>query len=195
MIFTRGGFTFYGGLIVGTFVGAAYVKRKGLPIPAFCDALAPAIMLGYAIGRVGCQLSGDGDWGIAANVSAKPEWLPLWFLAQTYENNIVGILIAPPGVYPTPLYETLMGPIAFAILWSLRKHPFKARWLFSVYLLLVGVERLLIEQIRVNSTVSLFSAAITQAEMISVALIVLGASGFALQSSKVTYVGDVAPRG
>jgi phosphatidylglycerol---prolipoprotein diacylglyceryl transferase len=193
MIFSRGGFTFYGGLIVGTLVGVAYVKRKRFSIPAFCDALAPAMMLGYAIGRVGCQLSGDGDWGISVDLAAKPAWLPLWFWAQTYENNIAGVMIAAPGVYPTPLYETLMCLLAFAILWCVRKHPFKAGWLFSLYLVLVGVERLLIEQIRVNTTISLFGMAITQAEIISVALVAMGVGGIAFLSRRRKHVGDVAP--
>src|SRR5712692_947899 len=150
MIFSRGGFTIFGGLIFGTIAGAIYVKRRGLSIRVFCDAVAPAMMLGYAIGRIGCQLSGDGDWGIPANLALKPGWLPAWLWAQTYDNNIIGVTIAPPGVYPTPIYETLMGLVFFGILWGLRKHPFQAGRLFALYLLLCGVERFSIELIRVK---------------------------------------------
>lgn len=182
MIFTRNGFTFYGGLIVGALVGVAYVRRRGLAVTPLCDALAPAMMLGYAIGRVGCQVSGDGDWGIAANMAIKPDWLPIWLWAQTYEHNIVGIPIAPPGVYPTPVYETLMGLLAFAILWRLRRHSFQSGWLFSLYLVLNGIERLAIEQIRVNSVFSVFGIAVTQAEIIAGALVFLGTCGLALLS-------------
>lgn len=180
MVFTRNGFTFYGGLIVGTLVGAAYVKRRELAAASFCDALAPAMMLGYAIGRLGCQLSGDGDWGIVANMALKPEWLPSWLWAQTYENNIVGVVIAPPGVYPTPIYEMLMGLLAFAALWSLRRHSFQSGWLFSLYLVLSGIERIVIEQIRVNSVVSVFGMVVTQAEIIAGALVLLGVCGLVL---------------
>ncbi len=182
MIFTRNGFTFYGGLIVGTLVGVVYVKRKGLAIAPFCDALAPAMMLGYAIGRLGCQLSGDGDWGLASNMTLKPEWLPSWLWAQTYENNIVGVVIAPPGVYPTPIYEVLMGLLAFAVLWGLRRHSFQSGWLFSLYLVLSGIERLVIEQIRVNSVVSIFGMVVTQAEIIAGVLVLLGVCGLTLLS-------------
>jgi hypothetical protein len=64
-------------------------------------------MLGYALGRIGWQISGDGDWGIPANMALKPTWLPQWTWAQTYNHNILGIAIPSPGVYPTPLYEVV----------------------------------------------------------------------------------------
>jgi phosphatidylglycerol:prolipoprotein diacylglycerol transferase len=141
------------------------------------DATAPAMMVGYAIGRIGCQVSGDGDWGIASNMALKPSWLPDWFWAQTYDNNIVGEIIAAPGVYPTPMYETMMALVCFLILWALRKHPFRMGWLFAVYLVLAGVERLLIEQIRVNPLLDIVGVMATQAQMIAVTLIVLGVVG------------------
>lgn len=184
MIFSRSGFTYYGGLIVGMLVGVAYLHRKGLAIPAFLDALAPAMMLGYAIARIGCQLSGDGDWGIAANMALKPDWLPTWLWAQTYQHNVAGVAIAPPGAYPTPIYETLMCGLAFVVLWSVRKHPFQPGWLFALYLLLTGVERLAIETIRVNSVISVFGMAVTQAQLISAALIVVGAGGLVYLSRR-----------
>jgi phosphatidylglycerol:prolipoprotein diacylglycerol transferase len=139
-------------------------------------------MLGYAIGRIGCQISGDGDWGIAADIAAKPAWLPTWFWAQTYEGNILGAILAPPGVYPTPMYEVLMALAAFALLWKLRVHHHRPGWLFAVYLMLVGVERLLIEFIRVNTTFTLFGVEVTQAQIISVACVIVGCVGMWLLS-------------
>ena len=177
MILTRSGLSIFGGLIMGTLAGMVCVRRWRLPVRPLLDAAAPAMMLGYAIGRIGCQVSGDGDWGIAANLALKPEWLPTWLWAQTYDNNIYGELIALPGVYPTPMYETAMALLCFAVLWVLRKHPFRIGWLFSVYLVLAGVERLLIEQIRVNPVFNVAGLHATQAEIIAVALIVLGATG------------------
>jgi phosphatidylglycerol:prolipoprotein diacylglycerol transferase len=186
MIFSRGGFSILGGLIVGTIAGSIYVRRKGLPIPAVCDAVAPAMMLGYAIGRIGCQLSGDGDWGIEANLALKPDWLPMWLWAQTYDNNIVGEVIAAPGVYPTPIYETAMSLLGFGILWACRKHPFRAGWLFALYLFLCGLERLTIEQIRVNPTFTVFGIHATQAEIISVVLVAVGVFGIFLLGRRTT---------
>jgi phosphatidylglycerol:prolipoprotein diacylglycerol transferase len=141
------------------------------------DATAPAMMLGYGIGRLGCQISGDGDWGIAANLIMKPGWLPRWFWAQTYDGNIAGVVIAPPGVYPTPIYEFAMALGIFAMLWLLRHHNGRAGLLFSTYLLLAGFERLLIEKIRVNVRYELFGIHLTQAEAISFLLVIMGLVG------------------
>lgn len=176
-IFTRSGFTVFGALVVGLLAGAIYARRHRLPLPALGDALAPALMIGYAIGRIGCQISGDGDWGIAADLSLKPDWVPMWLWAQTYEGNIAGVLIDPPGVYPTPIYETAMGLAAFGILWAMRKHPWRAGWLFSLFLFLTGLERLLIEQIRVNVTFNFLGLEVTQAELIAAALLLVGLLG------------------
>jgi phosphatidylglycerol:prolipoprotein diacylglycerol transferase len=173
MLTSSGGFTIFGGLIAGTLAAVVYARRKGAPLPLLLDAAAPALMLAYGIGRIGCQISGDGDWGVAVS-SPAPAWLPDWLWAQTYQNNIAGVEIAPPGVYPTPIYETLMALLAFAILWKLRRHAHLPGWLFGVYLLLVGVERFLIELIRVNVTYSLFGMQVTQAQLIATACVIAG---------------------
>ena len=173
MLFSRSGFTIFGGLIVGTLAGGYYARRKGAPLALVLDAAAPALMLAYAIGRIGCQISGDGDWGIPVS-TAPPGWLPHWLWAQTYEGNIAGVEILPPGVYPTPVYETLMSLAAFGILWSVRKRVHASGWLFGVYLVLAGIERLLIEHIRVNTTYTILGMQVTQAQLIAVFCIVAG---------------------
>jgi phosphatidylglycerol:prolipoprotein diacylglycerol transferase len=180
MIFSRSGFSVFGGLIFGGVAGAVFMRRWSLPLRPICDAAAPALMLGYAIGRIGCQVSGDGDWGIAADMALKPGWLPTWLWAQTYTNNIVGAVIPPPGVYPTPLYETAMGLAAFGLLWALRRHPFGSGWLFALYLLLAGLERLLIEQIRVNPVMHIRGLHATQAEIVAALLVSAGAAGIVI---------------
>ncbi len=177
MIFSRDGFSIFGGLILGVIAGAVFLKKRAVPILPMLDALAPSLILGYGIGRLGCQVSGDGDWGTAANMAIKPNWLPDWFWAQTYENNVVGTLIAAPGVYPTPLYEVLAAFLIFVFLWSIRKNHHQTGFIFSVYLLLSGFERLLIEKIRINSEYHLWEMSFTQAEFISTALIITGVVG------------------
>ena len=113
------GLTFYGGLIFGSIAAIIYARKKGISTIHLLDASAPALMLAYAIGRIGCQLSGDGDWGID-NLSPKPLWLksfPDWTWAYHYPHNVInqGIhiegctdkycnILANP-VFPTPLYE------------------------------------------------------------------------------------------
>lgn len=189
MIFTRSGLSIFGGLIFGTIAGLVCVKRWKLPAMTVLDAAAPALMLGYALGRIGCQLSGDGDWGIAADMALKPDWLPTWLWAQTYENNIVGEVIPLPGVYPTPLYEAAMCFIGFGLLWALRRHDFQKGWLFAVYLVLAGIERLLIEQIRHNPVLDFGVFRCTQAEVIAVLLIVAGCVGTALLARRASAAG------
>ena len=129
------------------------------------------------MGRLGCQIAGDGDWGIAADMTLKPVWLPDWWWAQTYAGNIVGVVIPGPGVYPTPIYESMMALVSFGVLWALRSSTNSAGYLFSVYLLLAGFERLLIEKIRINVEHHLFGIALTQAEAIALLLVVAGCIG------------------
>ena len=177
MIFSQGGFTIYGGLLLGVIAGVIYLRKRDVPIIPMLDALSPSLILGYGIGRIGCQISGDGDWGITSNMSLKPSWLPDWLWAQTYENNIVGAVIQFPGVYPTPLYETFIALCIFLILWVLRKHQNKAGFLFSCYLLLSGLERLWIEKIRININYHFFGLEFTQAEFISMVVVIIGLIG------------------
>jgi len=193
MIFSRSGFSMLGGVVFGVITGAIHVRRRGLPVRAVCDGVAPAAMLGYALGRIGCQISGDGDWGFAADMSLKPGWLPAWLWAQTYDNNIVGVAIPPPGVYPTPVYETLLGLAAFGLLWLARKHPYRTGWLFALYLLLSGTERFFIELIRVNPHLQVFGVAASQAQIVSVVLIVLGMFGLVLSMRGKTSQGKPRP--
>ena len=177
MLFSSGGFTFYGGLIVAGFVLWRYIRSKNLSFGRVADAVAPGLMIAYGIGRIGCHLSGDGDWGIAADVAAKPDWLPMWLWAETYPNNILGIDLSSAPVYPTPIYEFVMALAIFSILWALRRHSHRAGWLFWLYLVLSGAERFLIEQIRVNNEFDVFGVTATQAEMIALLLIAVGAVG------------------
>jgi len=81
MILTRSGFSIFGGLFFGLGAGIVMLKRRTVPAVPVLDAMAPALALGYAVGRLGCQLAGDGDWGIAADMALKPHWLPTWLWA------------------------------------------------------------------------------------------------------------------
>jgi len=177
MIFSKGGFTFYGGLIVAALVITRYVKKKGLSVPRVIDAAAPGLMLAYGIGRIGCHLAGDGDWGIASNLAAKPGWIPTWLWAETYPNNILGINLSSAPVYPTPLYEFAAAVVLFAVLYSLRNHKHLPGWLFWLYLTLNGIERFFIEKIRVNNRFDILGITMTQAEIIAVVLVVVGCIG------------------
>ena len=182
------GLTFYGGLICGAIAVIYYAKKYGINYKIISDAAAPGLMLAYGIGRMGCHFSGDGDWGIT-NLAPKPEWLsfiPDWAWAYTYPNNVINAGVPIEGcvgpycnellypVFPTPIYEIVMALGLFALLWYLRKRINISGMLFGIYMVVSGLERFLIEKIRVNTKYILFGQEITQAELISLAMIIIG---------------------
>ncbi len=188
--FSGSGLAIYGGLIVAFITVFYYVKKKGIKPIHVMDAVAPALIVGYAVGRLGCQFSGDGDWGIV-NEMAKPGWffLPDSWWAYTYPHNVLneGVPIAgcafnhcmqlEQPVYPTPLWESIMGFAILGILWFLRKRIHIAGMLFFVYCILNGIERFFIEKIRVNEKIHALGMSFTQAELIAVLVFLTGVIG------------------
>jgi phosphatidylglycerol:prolipoprotein diacylglycerol transferase len=180
------GLTYYGGLICAGIAILVYARKQKIRIVHLLDAMATTMMLAYALGRVGCQVSGDGDWGIV-NVKPKPfSWLPDWMWAYQYPHNVVneGVPIKDcvgqycnelvPPVYPTPFYEIVICLVLFFILWSLRKRIKVPGQLFGLYLIFNGVERFFIEKIRVNTKYDFLPFHPTQAEIISFLLVITG---------------------
>lgn len=184
------GLAIYGGLILAFIVCFYYVRKKEIPALHIMDAVAPALMVGYAVGRIGCQLSGDGDWGVVNTLPAPGWWIfPESMWAFTYPHNVLneGIPIEgctwlhchqlPQPVYPTPLYETVFAFAIAGFLWSIRKRLKTPGLLFFIYLILTGIERFFIEKIRVNPDINFAGIQATQAEYISVILVVIGIVG------------------
>lgn len=184
------GLTVYGGLILGAIGVLVYAKKNNIHPLHLCDATAPALILAYGIGRIGCQVSGDGDWGItnAAPIPNWLSWLPDWVWAYDYPNNVNGVGVPmqnglifegygthlPVPVFPTPIYETSMTVVIFGILWMLRKRIKTPGLIISLYLMFNGIERFLIEQIRVNNQFDLLGITATQAQVISVCFFLTG---------------------
>ena len=199
MIFSGSGLTVYGGILVASVVILWYAKKKGVDRAHLADATAPGLLLAYGIGRIGCYLSGDGDWGVCSQLEDKPAWLPGWLWSETFPRNMLGqmdpvaynaqyrdaacALASPDGVYPTMLYEFAMAAVLAGVLWALRKHPFKAGWLISLYAVFAGVERFLIEFIRVNPDAAF---GLPQSQIISIGFIVAGLVGLALTTRRRT---------
>jgi phosphatidylglycerol---prolipoprotein diacylglyceryl transferase len=157
-VFSGTGLVWYGGAIGGAAAVLLWAHRRRFLGVGLLDLVAPALALGYAIGRIGCQVSGDGDYG-------RPSDLP-W--AMPYPDGTVPTNVA---VHPTPIYEMLaMGLVAWA-LWRARD-SFRPGVLFAAYLVLSGLERLLVEFIRRNADVF---AGLTAAQLESVGLILVGA--------------------
>lgn len=186
-LFSPSGLTWYGGLICAALGNWWYAKRHKIGFWYLNDAAAPALMLAYSIGRIGCQVAGDGDWGIRSDLADKPGFLPDWMWSYRFPHNVNedGILIPGCtdtkycnqlefGVYPTPFYEVIVCFILFLLLWSLRKRFKVPGTLFAVYLIFNGAERFLIEKIRVNNRLNIFGFQPTQAEVISSLLILTG---------------------
>ena len=182
------GLTFYGGLICGTIAVGWYIKKYKMSFLYTADSIAPGLILAYGVGRIGCQMAGDGDWGIE-NTLDKPKFLsflPDWMWAFDYPGNVLRKGIPIDGcngpfcyvletpVFPTPFYETIMALVIFGILLYLRKRILIPGMIFSIYLIMNGIERFWIEKIRVNANYNIFNFGITQAEIISSLLFFTG---------------------
>lgn len=163
MIFSGSGFVWYGGLVGGTAAVSWVIRREHLPWLSVVDCIAPALAVAHAIGRIGCQLAGDGDWGSVTEVP--------W--AMAYPAAIVGWPY-PPGVrvHPTPIYEMLAYFTVFAVLWSMRKRPHSEGSIFWWYLVLASGSRFVIEFYRINPVVAL---GLSAAQWFSLLLVAIGA--------------------
>ncbi|TDX02244.1 prolipoprotein diacylglyceryl transferase [Dinghuibacter silviterrae] len=223
------GLTFYGGLIVAGIAVYRYARKYKIGFKHLLDAFGPTMMLAYALGRIGCQVAGDGDWGIAnsayisnpqgqvvlsdttrfrealqANAReykdqfgslddvphksvVAPSWVPTWLVAYNYPHNVLSegvrfqdckdqqyCSFLPVPVFPTPFYETVTCLLLFGGLMALRKKILFPGGLFAVYLVMNGIERFLVETIRVNTKYDLFGIHPTQAELISLGLVIAG---------------------
>ncbi len=211
------GLTFLGGLIMATICFFFFAHKHKIPMKHLSDAAAPGIMLAYGIGRLGCQMAGDGDWGIyntayisdaAGKLQAAtdidkiniapflknaefatikaPGWLPDWLFGMVYPHNVgmEGRAISdcmgdycnvlPVSVFPTPIYEALACIGLFFVLWALRPKLAKPLQMFGAYLVLAGAERFCVELIRVNYKYDWGFLHPTQAEILSVVLVLVG---------------------
>ncbi len=158
-LFSASGLIWYGGLIGGSLAVIWVIRRSPNPFLPTIDIIGPLLLLGYGIGRIGCLLSGDGDYG-------PPSELP-WALA--FPNGTVPTIVP---VHPTPIYETIMSWIAFGILWTQRRRFVKNPGvLFGASLTLMGVERFIAEFWRINPKVL---ASMSAAQVSSIALFIFG---------------------
>jgi phosphatidylglycerol:prolipoprotein diacylglycerol transferase len=156
-LFSGSGLVFYGGLLGGALAVLAWARWRGVLDLKTLDISAAPLAAAYAIGRIGCQLAGDGDYG-------KP-WHGPW--AMAYPD---GTVPTTDEVHPTPVYETLtMGLVAW-FLWS-RRHSMRPGALFALYLVLAGGERFLVEFLRRNDRVV---AGLTVPQLVALAMVAAG---------------------
>ena len=158
-LISNSGLVWYGGLIGALAAVLFVIHRSPNPILPTIDTIGMATVLGYGIGRIGCFLSGDGDYG-------PPSDLP-W--AMAFPNGTVPTDIP---VHPTPLYETGMSVIAFGLLWSIRKQKEGTPgWLLGGAFILAGIERFIAEFFRLNQPALL---GLTEAQVTSVLMAIIG---------------------
>jgi phosphatidylglycerol:prolipoprotein diacylglycerol transferase len=184
MLTARGGLVWYGGFLLATAFVVWEVRRSKLPLGQVADAHAPALAIGYAVGRVGCFLVGD-DWGRPTG-----SWVGIAFPRGTPPTSVeeiqrqFGITVDPAlierygqvvPVHPTQLYEVGMSTLIFFALWRIRDHRHAPGWLFMVWLALAGVERLVVEFFRAKD--DRFVGILTLAQVISLGLVAVGVAG------------------
>ncbi len=177
--FSRGGFVWYGGFLGGVSGVIFNSWRRRVPIAFTADLVAPALTLGYAIGRVGCFLVGD-DYGLPTSLPWGVKF-PFGLPATTVANLTQLHVTFPPGtdplqvvaVHPTQVYETALMLLATAWLWKHRDHRHATGWLFGCYLVIAGVERFVIEFLRAKDDRVLHG--FTIAQVMSVGLVLIGA--------------------
>jgi len=186
------GLTFFGGLLFGTVTYLVILHRRSIPLATALDIGSPGMMLAYAIGRLGCHLAGDGDWGIVSS-SPKPAWLswaPDWCWAAHYPHNAIrqGVYlpdchvdycsVLPEGVFPTSFYESVVCGVFFFALWTLRRRRLTVPGsLFFVYALFTGLERFLVEFIRLTHKHAFLGFSLSQAQWIALGFLLIGLTG------------------
>jgi phosphatidylglycerol:prolipoprotein diacylglycerol transferase len=158
-IFSGSGLVWFGGAVGGAIGVILWARWRGWVGLELLDTCAAPLAIGYAVGRIGCQLSGDGDYGVASD-------LP-W--AMGYPEGTVS---TNEEVHPTPVYETLAMGIAAVVLWRLRDR-FAPGVLFGLYLIIAGGERFLVEFIRRNDSVV---AGLTLPQLLSIVMVAGGAA-------------------
>jgi phosphatidylglycerol---prolipoprotein diacylglyceryl transferase len=204
MTFSAGGLTWYGGFLLALLAVSLFIRWKKIPFMKVWDCLGIALILAYGVGRVGCHLSGDGDYGqpthlpwgtIYAQGTAKPTMMLEDYFrrepasAEAWHYDSLRVMIAgrdkmghvytqfdaQTPLHPTPLYELLLGVAGFFILLAVEKRGLIPGQLFMAYLMLSSVFRFMVEFLRLQPRLTM---GLSEAQLISIALFILGAAGY-----------------
>jgi phosphatidylglycerol:prolipoprotein diacylglycerol transferase len=180
IIFSGSGFVWYGGLIgslLSSYFVSLYYKVDFLTT---ADMAGPALVIGQALGRIGCHLSGDGDWGIPTKLpwgGAYPNAIVGWngntVLKLDSHNHLISGFYPGVRVHPTPIYEAILYTLIFLFLWSRRKQTKLPGQLFYLYLMLAGAARFLVEFLRINPRVFM---GLSEAQLIAIVMMTVGTS-------------------
>lgn len=180
-LFSPGGLVFHGGLLLAMLAIYIRLRQKKIPFLFVADSVAPALALAYGIGRIGCHLAGDGDYGLPTSLPwgtnyehgiVKPS---LMFLGSEVAKAYPGGLVPDnTPLHPTPIYEFLAMVVLTGILWKLRTKDWPIGKLFSIYLIGAGLERFLVEFIRLNPRLFI---GLSEAQLVALGLFFAGVWG------------------
>lgn len=159
--FQEGGLAIYGAVVGGLVAGVAYTRYRGIPIGKLADAAAPALILGQAVGRIGCMINGD--------VFGTPSDLP-WAVAYTHPNSLAPQLGVP--AHPAAAYELLWDLVVFGILWKLRMKNLASGTLLLMYFSLYSLGRFFITFFREDTIVVL---GLSQAQVLALGVMIVAA--------------------
>ena len=183
MAFNPGGLTFYGGFLFAAFSIYVYGRNKGISFFTIGDAIAPGMMLGYGIARLGCHLAGDGDYGFPTTLPWGTDYSHGTFPPSIAFKDFPEITSRFPGgvvpntipCHPTPVYEFIICALMCWFLWRIRKETTPVGKLFTIYLLLAGIERFAIEFLRPNPRIFI---GLSEAQLIALILVSVGIFGW-----------------
>jgi phosphatidylglycerol:prolipoprotein diacylglycerol transferase len=182
MIFSSAGFVWYGGLMGGAIASYFVARYYRIPWLVLTDMAVPGLAIGHAIGRIGCLLSGDGDWGTVSDLPwamAYPNAIVGWngqtVLKLDSHNHLVSAFYPGVRVHPAPVYETILYTGVFLVLWSLRKKPHVDGQIVYLYLILAGACRFLVEFVRVNPRVLW---GLSEAQLIALVMVAIGVTAY-----------------
>jgi phosphatidylglycerol:prolipoprotein diacylglycerol transferase len=181
---SSGGLSFYGGLLLGALAIYPYLRSNGISFLTFADAAAPGALLARGVGRLGCHLSGDGDYGLPTSLPWGTDYANGIYPPSSAVARIPELASTFPGgiapdhlrMHPTGVYEFLISVVLFAVLWRFRRDTRSDGRLFMVYLVATGATRFGLEFIALARPVAF---GLTEAQLISIALITIGAVGAA----------------
>ena len=187
--FSRGGFVFWGGFIGAVGLCYATIQYKKLSFPKIADVAGIGIAAGYAVGRTGCWAVGDDygrpfsglfatkfpDGAPPSTAAVMSQQFGVQFPAGTNMSDVI-------AVYPTQLYETLMGFVMFVILWRFRKHAHLPGWLFGMYCILAGIERFIVEFFRAKD--DRLAIGLSAAQLIGIVILTIGVAIVAMRTKR-----------
>jgi phosphatidylglycerol:prolipoprotein diacylglycerol transferase len=191
LAFSPSGLTFFGGLILVTVLLYWTSRKAGVSFLSMADATAPGLLLAYGIGRIGCHLAGDGDYGYPTTLPWGTDYSKGTFPPSIAFKGFPEITSKFPGgivpdttlCHPTPMYEFLICGVLFLVLWQFRKTLKPDGKIFMLYLMFAGAERFFVEFIRVNPRVIL---GLSEAQLIALALLSIGMVGWHRLSPKAS---------